>query len=42
MLKMNQDEREMFLQKLAEANAQLQKTQEELDAANKRLNEYEE
>jgi CheY-like chemotaxis protein/nitrogen-specific signal transduction histidine kinase len=39
---MNQDEREMFLQQLAEANAQLQATQQELDAANKRLNEYEE
>ena len=39
---MNQDEKEMLLQKLAEVNAKLQSTQTELDAAKKRLNEYEE
>lgn len=39
---MNQDEREMLLQKIAEANAKLQKTQQELETAQKRLNEYEE
>ena len=39
---MNQDEREMFLQKIAEANAKLQMTQQELETAQKRLNEYEE
>ena len=39
---MNQDEREMFLQKIAEANAKLQTTQQELETAQKRLNEYEE
>jgi len=39
---MNQDEKEMLLQKLAEVNAKLQATQTELDAAKKRLNEYEE
>ena len=39
---MNQNEREMLLQKMAEANARLQATQRELDAAKKKLNEYEE
>ena len=39
---MNQDEREMFLQKIAEANTKLQTTQQELEAAKKRLDEYEE
>ena len=39
---MNQDEREMLLQKIAEANAKLQMTQQELETAQKRLNEYEE
>ena len=39
---MNQDEREMFLQKIAEANAKLQTTQHEFDAATKRLDESEE
>jgi CheY-like chemotaxis protein len=39
---MNQDERESLLQKLAEANSKLHSTQLQLDAANKKLNEYEE
>ena len=39
---MNQDERELLLQQLAEANTKLQTTQQELEAAQKRLNEYEE
>ena len=39
---MNQDEREMLLQQLAEANAQLEATQQELDTAKKRIDEYEE
>ena len=39
---MNQDEREMLLREIAEATAKLQTTQQELDAAQKRLNEYEE
>lgn len=39
---MKQDEKEMLLQKIAEANATLQATQQELEAAKKRLNEYEE
>ena len=39
---MNQDEREMLLQEIAETNAKLQTTQQELEAAQKRLNEYEE
>ena len=39
---MNQNEREMLLQKMAEANARLQATQRELDAAKKKLHEYEE
>ena len=39
---MNQDEKEMLLRKLAEANAKMQAVQNELDAAKQRLNEYEE
>ena len=39
---MNQDERETLLQKLAEANSKLHSTELQLDAANKKLNEYEE
>ena len=39
---MNQDERESLLQKLAEANSKLHSTQLQLDAAKKKLNEYEE
>ena len=39
---MNQDEKEMLLRKLAEANAKMQAIQNELDAAKQRLNEYEE
>ena len=39
---MNQDEREHLLQKIAEANAKLHSTQIQLDAANKKLAEYEE
>lgn len=39
---MNQDEREILLGKIAEANARLHATELELDAAKKKLNEYEE
>lgn len=39
---MNQDEREMLLQKLAEANRKIQKANEERDIANRKLREYEE
>ena len=39
---MNQSEREMMLQKIAEASARWQAAQRELDAAKKKLNEYEE
>ena len=39
---MNQDERETLLQKLAEANSKLHSIELQLDAANKKLNEYEE
>ena len=39
---MNQDEREILLGKIAEANAGLHATELELDAAKKKLNEYEE
>ena len=39
---MNQDERETLLQKLAEANSKLHSVELQLDAANKKLNEYEE
>jgi signal transduction histidine kinase len=39
---MGQNEREMLLKDIAEANAQLQTTQQELDAAKKRINEFEE
>ena len=39
---MNQDEREELLQKLAEANSKLHSTELQLEAANKKLNEYEE
>ncbi len=39
---MNQDEREVLLQKLAEANSKLHSTELQLEAANKKLNEYEE
>ena len=39
---MIQDERETLLQKLAETNAKLHAIELQLDAANKKLNEYEE
>jgi len=39
---MNQEEREALLQKLAEANSRLHSIELQLDAANKKLNEYEE
>lgn len=39
---MNQDERETLLQKLAEANSKFHSVELQLDAANKKLNEYEE
>ena len=39
---MNQDEREILLGKIAEANARLHATELELDAAKKKLSEYEE
>ena len=39
---MNQDEREELLQKLAETNSKLHSTELQLEAANKKLNEYEE
>ncbi len=39
---MNQDEREILLAKIAEANAKLHAVRLELDAANKKLGEYEE
>ena len=39
---MNQDEREELLQKLAEINSKLHSTELQLEAANKKLNEYEE
>ena len=39
---MNQDERELLLQKIADANARWQKATQELDAAKKKLDEYEE
>ena len=39
---MNQDEKEKLLQQLAEVNTKLETTQQELEAAQKRLNEYEE
>ena len=39
---MNQDEREILLQKIAEANAKLHATELELNSARKRLSEYEE
>ena len=39
---MIQDEREALLQKLAEANSKLHSIELQLDAANKKLNEYEE
>ncbi len=39
---MNQNERELMLQKIAEASARWQAAQRELDAAKKKLNEYEE
>lgn len=39
---MNQDEREILLQKIAEANAKLHQTELQLSAAQKKLNEYEE
>lgn len=39
---MNQDERETLLQKLAEANSKLHSIELQLNAANKKLNEYEE
>ena len=39
---MIQDEREILLQKIAEANAKLHATELELDSARKRLEEYEE
>lgn len=39
---MEQDEREILLQKIAEANAKLHMTELQLDAAHKKLDEYEE
>jgi CheY-like chemotaxis protein len=39
---MDQNERELLLKKLAEANSKLQVATQELDAARKKLNEYEE
>ena len=39
---MNQDERELLLQKLAEINSKYQKTVYELESANKKLQKYEE
>jgi len=39
---MNRDEREVLLQKISEANARWQKAEKELDAARKKLDEYEE
>lgn len=39
---MNQDEREELLQKLAETNSKFHSTELQLEAANKKLNEYEE
>ena len=39
---MNQDEREILLQKIAEANAKRQAAEKELDVARKKLEEYEE
>ena len=39
---MEQDERETLLQKLAETNAKLHSVELQLEAANKKLNEYEE
>ena len=39
---MNQDEREILLQKIAEANAKLHSTELELASARKKLDEYEE
>ena len=39
---MNQDEREILLQKIAEINAKYQSTKLELDTAMKKLNDYEE
>ncbi|SNU04004.1 Signal transduction histidine kinase [Prevotellaceae bacterium MN60] len=39
---MTQDEREMLLKKIAEANARLEATQRDLNNAKKKLNEYEE
>ncbi|MBR1547461.1 MAG: hypothetical protein IJ637_01890, partial [Prevotella sp.] len=39
---MNQDERELLLQKIAETNAKLQAAKLELDGARKKLGEYEE
>lgn len=39
---MNQDEKEILLQKLAEVNRKLRQTNEKLETANKKLKEYEE
>lgn len=39
---MEQNERETLLQKLAETNAKLHSVELQLEAANKKLNEYEE
>ena len=39
---MTQDEREMLLKKIAEANARIEATQRDLNNAKKKLNEYEE
>ncbi len=39
---MNYEEREMLLQKLAETNSKMLRTQRELDAANEKLRKYEE
>ena len=39
---MDYEEREMLLQKLAETNSKMLRTQRELDAANEKLRKYEE
>ena len=41
-VEMNQDEKEILLKKIAEANAKWQAAEKELDAAKKKLEEYEE
>ena len=39
---MNQEERDLLLQKIAEANAKCQAVEKELDAAKAKISEYEE